>query len=86
MIMENGWTETDAWGDRSFHHDGWVIHVRDHGKRIWIDTPYNDAEVAVDADGIGCFGERHTGGYGGFEGVRFTIPWPIAHELCKLFP
>ena len=78
--MEDVW-ETDDIGTRRFRHGGWELIVWGHDPDRLTVIPDNDVEVDVSSEGIECFGERSCGGYGGFEGVRFTIPWRILTEI-----
>jgi hypothetical protein len=80
-MMENVW-QIEEHGTRRFHHGGWELIVWAHcPNQITVMCSKNEVEVEVCSEGIECFGERSCGGYGGFEGVRFTIPWRILTEI-----
>lgn len=77
---------TDDIGIRRFTSPdapGWVLTIYPEVQGIYVDTGSADTEVEVTADGIEVFGEVSRGGYTGYEGVRFTIPWVIMREIVR---
>lgn len=79
--MEDIWeTDVDT-GTRRFCHGGWQLIIWAHCSDKITVIPSDDVEVDISSEGIECFGERSCGAYGGFEGVRFTIPWRILTEI-----
>lgn len=77
---------TDEWGARRFRHDGWEVVVPEEGSRLhtpYITCPFNDCEVDITDEGLMVFGEQHNGGYDGYSGVRFTVPWIIVRASVE---
>jgi hypothetical protein len=81
--MEDTWQTDDDTGTRRFHHAGWTLVVWGwRPERIEVMPPGGDVEVDATPEGIECFGETSSGGYSGYMGVRFTIPWRIVSEIA----
>lgn len=81
--MTDEWI-TDEYGTERYCHEGWEIVCRSESTP-YIICPDNDVEIEVGPEGMWVRGERHSGGYGGFEGVGITIPWRIMAVIIAKF-
>jgi hypothetical protein len=81
--MTDDWI-TDEYGTERYRYEGWEIVCRP-GSTPYIFCPDNDVEVNIEPGGLWVRGERHSGGYGGFEGVGITIPWRILAVIIEKF-
>jgi len=76
-------TTTDEHGNQIFTHEGWEVRIwsRDWTNRISVTSPFDGADVEVDADGIWVNGV--TSGTWQDGPRAFTIPWPVIEAIVE---